>query len=256
MKTTQALILLKNSEIPREIFLEGEIYLRLNDPRRAINSFERLINEAPDWKDKVLKKLDIAGEKAMRSGMDYTAVMIYRKIKEFNPDYQLGEKNFLLGDWYFDLRNYEKSIEYYEKGLSVDSLNKEARFKLAQCYLHRDNLISAYEVLKRGIELGDYWRFKYWLGKTSYRLAEKRFSSGNYTSTELYLGEIISLGIPKVLVDDAYFLLGEIRLSQERYSEAKSCYRKVLQINKFAKPKIVRDARERLEIVKNMEEKN
>jgi tetratricopeptide (TPR) repeat protein len=254
LRPTRALILLENSTIPKEIYLQGEIYLNLNDPRRALKSFERLIDTDPRWKTKVLKKLLQAGNEAANKGKDFMAVMIYSKILEFEGDLDLQEKNILMGNWFFDSRDYEESIDYYIKGIKYAPQNEDLRLKLARCYINTDDLVSAYDVLKEATKDLPSWRLRYWLGKTSFELAEKRIKEGNYDSAELYLKELISLGMPKVLIDDAYFLLGDIKLSQEKYEEAASYYNKVLDLNKFAKPKIRREAEEALEIIKNMED--
>ena len=254
LRPTRALILLENSEIPKEIYLQGEIYLNLNDPRRALKSFDKLIEMDPRWKTKTLKKLLEAGNNAAEKGQDFTAVMIYSKILEFEPDFEMGEKNILMGNWFFDSRDYKESIDYYIEGMKYRPSNSELRLKLAQCYINTDDLISAYDVLKEATKELSNWRLRYWLGKTSFKLAEKRIKEGNYDSAELYLKELITLGMPKVLIDDAYFLLGDIKLSQEQYEEANKYYNKVLELNKFAKPKIRREAEEAIEIIKNMEE--
>lgn len=255
LRPTRALILLENSIIPKEIYLQGEIYLNLNDPRRALKSFERLIDTDPRWKTKVLKKLLQAGNEASKKGKDFTAVKIYSKILEFEGEFDLQEKNMLMGDWFFDSRDYEQSIDYYIKGIKHHTRDEDLRLRLAQCYINTNDLVSAYDVLKEATkELSRSWRLRYWLGKTSFKLAEKRIREGNYDSAELYLKELISLGMPKVLIDDAYFLLGDIKLSQENYTDAADYYNKVLDLNKFAKPKIRREAEEALEIIKNMED--
>ena len=254
LRPTRALILLENSNIPKEIYLQGEIYINLNDPRRALKSFERLINTDPRWKTKVLKTLLQAGNEASEKGKDFMAVMIYSKILEFEPEFDLQEKNILMGNWFFDSRDYEQSIDYYIKGLKYDTRNEDLRLKLAQCYINTKDLVSAYDVLKEAIKELPSWRLRYWLGKTSFNLAEQRIKEGNYDSAELYLKELISLGMPKVLIDDAYFLMGDIKLSQEKYADAANYYNKVLDLNKFAKPKIRREAEEALEIIKNMED--
>jgi len=254
LRPTRALILLENSQNPKEIYLQGEIYLNLNDPRRALKSFDRLIDTDPRWKAKTLKKLLQAGNEAAEKGKDFTAVTIYLKILEFEPDFDMEEKNILMGNWFFDSRDYEQSIDYYIKGMKYKSLDSDLRLKLAQCYINTDDLVSAYDVLKEATKELSSWRLRYWLGKTSFKLAEKRIKEGNYDSAELYLKELITLGMPKVLIDDAYFLLGDIKLSQEEYTDAAGYYNKVLELNKFAKPKIRREAEEALEIIKNMED--
>jgi tetratricopeptide (TPR) repeat protein len=254
LRPTRALILLENSNIPKEIYLQGEIYLNLNDPRRALKSFERLTYTDPRWKTKVLKKLLQAGNEASKKGKDFMAVMIYSKILEFEPEFDLQEKNILMGNWFFDSRDYEKSIDYYIQGLKYSTEDEEVRLKLAQCYINTDDLISAYDVLKESTKEIPSWRLRYWLGKTSFKLAEKRIKEGNYDAAELYLKELIALGMPKVLIDDAHFILGDIKLSQEKYREAAHYYNKVLDLNKFAKPKIRREAEEALKIIKNMED--
>jgi len=254
LRPTRALILLENSQNPKEIYLQGEIYLNLNDPRRALKSFDRLIDTDPRWKAKTLKKLLQAGNEAAEKGKDFTAVTIYLKILEFEPDFDMEEKNILMGNWFFDSRDYQQSIDYYIKGMKYKSLDSDLRLKLAQCYINTDDLVSAYDVLKEATKELSSWRLRYWLGKTSFKLAEKRIKEGNYDSAELYLKELITLGMPKVLIDDAYFLLGDIKLSQEEYTDAAGYYNKVLELNKFAKPKIRREAEEALEIIKNMED--
>jgi len=254
LRPTRALILLENSNIPKEIYLQGEIYLNLNDPRRALKSFEKLINIDPRWKTKVLKILLKAGNEASKKRKDFMTVMIYSKILEFEPEFDLQEKNILMGNWFFDSRDYEKSIDYYIKGLEYSTRDEELRLKLAQCYINTDDLISAYDILKESTKELPSWRLRYWLGKTSFKLAEKRIKEGNYDSAELYLKELIALGMPKVLIDDAHFILGDIKLSQEKYEEAAHHYNKVLDLNKFAKPKIRREAEEALKIIKNMED--
>jgi len=254
LRPTRALILLENSNIPREIYLQGKIYLNLNDTRRALKSFEKLIDKDPRWKTRVLKELLEAGEEATTKRKDFMAVMIYSKILEFEPEFELKAKNILMGNWFFDSREYEKSINYYIKGLEYDPHNEDLRLKLAQCYINTDDLVSAYDVLKESTKELSSWRLRYWLGKTSFNLAEKRIKEGNYDSAELYLKELISLGMPKVLIDDGHFLLGDIKLSQEKYEEAANHYNKVLDLNRFAKPKIRREAEEALEIIKHMED--
>lgn len=254
LRPTRALILLENSNIAKEIYLQGEIYLNLNDPRRALKSFDKLINTDPRWKAKTLKKLLQAGNEAAEKGKDFTAVTIYLKILEFEPDFDMEEKNILMGNWFFDSRDYEQSIDYYIKGMKYKSSDSDLRLKLAQCYINTDDLVSAYNVLKEATKELSSWRLRYWLGKTSFKLAEKRIKEGNYDSAELYLKELITLGMPKVLIDDTYFLLGDIKLSQEEYTDAAGYYNKVLELNKFAKPKIRREAEEALEIIKNMED--
>jgi tetratricopeptide (TPR) repeat protein len=261
LRPTRALILLENSNIPKEIYLQAEIYLNLNDPRRALKSFDRLLEVDPKWKAKVLKRLLQEGNTASKKRKDFTAAMIYSKILEFEPDFDLREKNILMGNWFFDSRDYEKSIDFYIKGIQYEPRDANLRLKLAQCYININDLVSAYDVLNEATkELSDWrltsnWRLTYWLGKISFKLAEQRLKEGNYDSAELYLNELISLGTPKVLIDDAYFLKGDIKLSQEKYEEAVDCYNKVLELNKFAKPKIRREAEEALQIIKNMEEK-
>ncbi|MBN1695667.1 tetratricopeptide repeat protein [candidate division WOR-3 bacterium] len=254
LRPTRALILLENSTIPKEIYLQGEIYLNLNDPRRALKSFERLIDTDPRWKTKVLKKLLQAGNESSKKGKDFMAVMIYSKILEFEGEFDLQEKNILMGNWFFDSGDYEQSIDYYIKGINYEPRNEDLRLKLARCYINTNDLVSAYDVLKEAIKDLPGWRLRYWLGKTAFDLAEKRIKEGNYDSAELYLKELISLGMPKVLIDDAYFLMGDIKLSREEYTDAANYYNKVLDLNKFAKPKIRREAEEALEIIKNMED--
>ncbi|MEA1996670.1 MAG: tetratricopeptide repeat protein, partial [Gemmatimonadota bacterium] len=85
-------------------------------------------------------------------------------------------------------------------------------------------------------------------GLCCYPLAQKLFEDGEIEQAFYYLDEVISAGQPQHLVDDAYFLRGEILLSQNFPDEAKEAFSQVVKLNRvYWKEKIAEQARKRIQ---------
>ena len=106
--------------------------------------------------------------------------------------------------------------------------------------------------MKNGEAINPNWELKYELGKVSFHLGKKLFKEGNYVMAEKFLKETISIGLPEVLIDDAYFLLGDIAFSKNDTKQAEIYYRKVIEMNRFSSNAIVRKAQKRIELCNRM----
>jgi len=65
---------------------------------------------------------------------------------------ELSLEYYNLGNAYYDLQDYDKSILYYRKAISIDGENKKARYNLAMAYIASGRAADAQGVLEQLIE--------------------------------------------------------------------------------------------------------
>jgi len=61
---------------------------------------------------------------------------------------ELSLEYYNLGNAYYDLADYDKSILYYQKAISIDSDNRKAHFNLAMAYIADGRAVEAQAVLE------------------------------------------------------------------------------------------------------------
>jgi len=85
-------------------------------------------------------------------------------------------------------------------------------------------------------------------GSCSFPLAQRMREDSDLEQAFFYLDQIIASGEPQHLVDDAWYLRGEILLDDNRPAEAKQAFERVLTLNRYYyKEKIAEQARKQIE---------
>lgn len=252
MEPLKAISLLSSDSSARALLMLAKIHFKIDHPSEGIETVEKLCRLHPEKCKDGLKIVEEYKKKAMKSGRRYAAVQCILTLKKLDPDYKGEEDLKYLGDYYYDREDYEDAVQYYEEWLLTDSTDIDTRLKLARAFQKLGNLENAYSVLKNGEKINGGWEVRYELGKVSFLLGKKFFKEGNYVMAEEFLKETIRIGLPEVLIDDAYFLLGDIAFSKNDSRQAEIYYRKVIDLNRFSSNAIVRKAQKRIELCNRM----
>ena len=234
----------------------GKLYVMKGDFFQAKKYFDRYFSahdSEPDA-DVLLDYLQIAAERG-RAGDTTTMVRALEEILQIDPYYSLGRYYFDLGEFYYDHADYRKSIAYYLHGMPLHGeLNNKAQhlFYLAESYEKLEDYFYAFLYFDQFVILyPDHLQVeqaRWHRGSSCYPLAQEMFEQGDIEQSFYYLDQIISSGQPQHLVDDAYFLKGEILRADKRLEEAKQAFRQVLKLNRYYwKEKIAEQARMRIE---------
>ncbi|MBW7997731.1 MAG: tetratricopeptide repeat protein [Candidatus Glassbacteria bacterium] len=234
----------------------GKVYVMQGDFFQAKNYFDRYFSTRDSVPDEgvLLDYFQIAVERG-RSGDTTTMVHALEEILAINPSFSLGAFYFVLGDYYFEQSDYHRAIAYYLRGLPLDT-EQERRagcmYNLAAGYEKLEDYFNAFLYYDQFLTLypdrPESEQASWHRSSCSYPLALQMREEGDLEQAFYYLNLIISGGQPQHLVDDAWYLRGEILLQDNRPAEAKQAFERVLKLNRYYyKEKIAEQARKRIE---------
>ncbi len=234
----------------------GKVYVMQGDFFQAKSYFDRYFSARDSVPDEgvLLDYLQIAVERG-RSGDTTTMVNALEEILAIDPSFSLGSYYFVLGDYYFALPDYRRAIAFYIRGLPLAQDEQRAgdcMFNLAESYEKLEDFFNAYLYYDQFVNLypgqARAEQALWHRGSCGYPLAVRMREEGDLEQAFFYLEQIISSKQPQHLVDDAWYLRGEILLDDKRPAEARQAFERVLKLNRYYyKKKIAEQARKRIE---------
>ncbi len=247
----------KNSGASADLLRKiGKVYVMQDDFFQAKSYFDRYFSARDSVPDEgvLLDYLQIAVERG-RSGDTTTMVNALEEILAIDPSFSLGSYYFVLGNYYFALPDYPQAIAFYLRGLPVaedEQRVANCMFNLAESYEKLNDFFNAYLYYDQFINLfpeqASAEQARWHRGSSCYPLAVQMRQEGDLEQAFFYLEQIISSKQPQHLVDDAWFLRGELLLDDKRPSEAKQAFERVLKLNRYYyREKIAEQARKRIE---------
>ncbi len=144
----------ENANQPEALLGKAEAYFKLGEVDRAISIYEELIHYRKAtviWKrskERFLKLTYKYARSLSRNGEYERANRYFLKIVQLFPDTTLAENSlFWIGENYYDLKLYNKAIEFYEKvkANNIYSRDDVATFKIGICYFEQKDFVKALE---------------------------------------------------------------------------------------------------------------
>ena len=243
----------RNAKDPEIQYLLGYCYLKKNEFGEALIYFEKSLKINEVYKDSIILIYNNLAKNALKISEPERALFFYEEIAKLVPAYEQASNLSLIGDLHFESGNYPASIQAYIKALAIDSTSKQSRRirqRLVQALFECNRLYEAldiaqvqYENLKTAANLLQ-------LNEIRFTLGNALFNEGLLDSAEVFFELIISIQEPKSLLDDTYFLIGEIYLKRNNLDKALEAYKKVLRLNPYEKGEVVKKAKERIKEIK------
>lgn len=243
----------KNAEIQ---YLLGYCYLKKNEFDEAALYFEQSLKLNDVYKDSILALYSGLARNALRIDEPERALYLYQEVARLIPEYDQADNLFLVGDLHFEKGNYPAAVEAYTRALHTDSTSQRAREikpRLVTALKESNRLGLAlslaeaeYEKLKTAANL---WQ----LSNVRFTIGTKLFDEGMLDSAKIFFDHIIASQEPKSLLDDAYFYVGEIYFMKDNFPAALEAYKKVLRLNPYEKGEIVKNAKARIEEIKDIQ---
>jgi tetratricopeptide (TPR) repeat protein len=247
------IISFRNAQDPEIQYLLGYCYLKKNEFGEAQTYFEKSLLIDEIYKDSIINIYNNLAKNALKINEPQRALFFYEEIAKLVPAYEQAGNLFLIGDLNFESGNYPAAIEAYMKALAIDSMPKQIRQvkqRLVQALFESNRLYEAldlaqqkYEDLKTAANLLQ-------LNEIRFALGNELFNDGALDSAEAFFELIISIQEPKSLLDDTYYMIGEIYLKRNNLEKALEAYKKVLRLNPYEKGEVVKKAKERIKEIK------
>jgi len=212
--------------------------------------FYRAIKVRPEYEESVALRYTKRALEYHRVDENGLAIRCFEKAIALKPD--LGDNLFVLGDIYFGQGEYALAAETYTNGLTSaqDSLSRAKAYEgLVKSYLQLANWAKAKEAAEKGI-MERHYNVSILLGEVDYNYAKAYYQTGNLDSAQVLVEQTVEIGRPSYLLDDAYYLLGEILFQKGEFDKAKTAYESALRADPYLRGGLVRRAEERLKMIK------
>lgn len=230
-------------------------YLGRNQFPEAAYRFGIVTSLNPAYRDSVSAHYRRKAQNLARIQDRMRALYCLSQAQALTPD--LGEDFFLLADLYQQNGEYGLAAASYEQGLLAapgSRSRRDAYEDLINCYRQLGDLRQALATAQRA--LGErFYDLSILYGEIAYAAAQEFFRQGELDSAQAALQRTLEVQRPTMLLDDAYFLLGEVRFQQGDYAAAETAYGNVKRVDPYERSPLIRRAEERLAVIARMKTK-
>ena len=176
------------------------------------------------------------------------AIMAYTSLLELESEYNIGNGFYILGYHYVETNDLAKAMLFFEKAvehITDKRLLTKSKIELIDIYEVVGQYREAIEISLEDPSTDIVFR----RGKLSYLYARSLFSKKEFDSALTYCESIIVINSPRSLIDDTYFLMGEIFSANNNYKQAVKCYKEVVKMDKFGNNELAALARKKIEVM-------
>jgi tetratricopeptide (TPR) repeat protein len=245
-------VALRDSDTPRPELLWklGLLSLDAKNLTEGRAQFARLVERDPKSRTRVADAYLLFATRWFKAGDPFSAIQAIEAARATDPDRNLGPYDYEVGDYYFELPDYERAVESYLLALALaPGLDPEAPYRLG---LAQERLGRWPEAVKHFREYaaahpeGGARDLRYHLGESAFRSAEAAFLGHRYGDAADYLRSVLETGEPESRLDDAYYLLGELRYRGGDAAGAAAAFEKVLELSPSSSSRLYGEAERRL----------
>ena len=215
------------SDSPIAFYSLGQVYLKTNDYKRAVENFNKAMNMNPYDSEKYSKSISSISQRLAKNGdgkfrvKEYEeALGLYLEAIEYAPAFVAVL--YRITNVYQQMRDYENAKIYADKTLSYDPAHYKSMKTLGDLYYKLGDLNNSITFYRQSISTNaQYYKAYYSLSKV---LNEK----GDISDAIDNLKIALSIN-PKY--DKAYILLGVIYSDNSKYEDAIYNFNRAVDIN-------------------------
>lgn len=230
----------------------GMACIQQNDLKNANIAFTKCLDLNPEYKVAVLNGLQniVATNHEKKPAL---AIMSLIRIFELDSTLDVGADGYLAGGHYFAQKQYEKTILYLKPALQAmpdDRRAALARFQVAQAYQALNDDINAFQtyltIESEALDRRTRDEFTLQFGQLCFDFATKLAADKNYPIARGVLTQLILLQQPATLLDDAYYLQGEILFNLGQPALAMPSFQKVIDLDPYQRTRLAISAKEKI----------
>lgn len=236
---------------------EPEVVLRLaharalqGDVEGSLRWYARLLEADSSFRYQAAADLVQAARQALERGGSERLARTLRPVLDLGVDLVPGDLRTIVALHYAERGEFEEalpillSLEHGE-----DPPPPDVTFWTARAYEELGSCEQAVDHFRRFLDESDgdgsrresaRWHF----GRCLFEVAEARWRDGDVDATLERLATLTRLGVPRTILDRAYFLQGEALLARDRPQEALEAFQQVLRLNPARSGPLTRDAEE------------
>lgn len=240
------------------LYLIGSCYSKLGDLNRTHEFFTRAIQIDAKWAPSVIPHYAELVERFRARNDKPRLIQVLSWLLEIDPGYDLEDNYYILGDYYYQQRDYENALTVYQQALfkmPEDAREKLARRRIIECEVELGDYAAAVAACDRYFERYSDLSYKeiekvQWIqGQAAYYLAKDYLDQKLYDEAIEAAHRTIRLNKPQNLIDDAYLLLGQAYEAQNEVDKAREACENAIKANGDPSSTLAHQARRCLELL-------
>jgi tetratricopeptide (TPR) repeat protein len=237
---------------------EPEILLRLGDAygergevEAALRYVRRLLAVDSTYRYQAAAVLSEAARVALEKGAPDNMARALGPVEAMGIGLMPPDLRLALARHYAGLADYGRALPMYLGAFEGEEVPADVQLEIARTFQELGGCREALEYfesyLARGGPAGsDRSGVRWQYGNCLFEVAQEERREGRDGSAEEHLDDLIDQGVPRTLLDRAYFERGELRLSRGAYGEAEADFLAVLDLNPARSGPLVAMAEERI----------
>jgi len=231
----------------------GHAYASRGDVDEALEYYRPLAEEKPELRHQIAADLIALSMAARERGAAENMSRSLQPLLDWGLGYVPTDLLLSLARHYGRDGDYPRSLGLYLAVLADEDEGREPSvlYEVGRAYEELGGCERALpyfgryvEEAARGAPERDAARWHY--GNCLFVSADEERAAGRPSAALGKLDEMVSLGVPRTLLDDAHFMRGEMLLSLGNTESALGAYQRVLDLNPSRTGAIVRRAEERI----------
>ena len=229
----------------------GLLDLDARNVTRARTELTALVERDPDSRERVVRAYLLFAARWFQAGDPFHATQALEAARALDPELVLGPFHYAVADHYFEQLDDERAAEHYLLGLATaPGMDPEAAYRLALVFerLGRWERAAAYHrrYAETGGDRAAGREARYHLGEAAFRAGREHFLAHRYAAAAAELETVLRLGLPEPRLDDAWYLVGEIRYRSGELAGAAAAFERVLELAPSSSSRVYGEAERRL----------
>jgi tetratricopeptide (TPR) repeat protein len=221
---------------------------------RARQFYDQLLSEDPEYADQAVYDYVLLAQRARARNDRFGMANAVDAALALRPGVPLGGTTAAaLARYYAQTGDAPRAVDFFERALAEappDSV-PALLFEIGSVHESRGNCVEAigvFNAYRTRAPNGPRAEEARWhVGNCSFALARAAQTDDQASEALRHYGTVIRLGVPRNLVDQAWFETGEILLAQGRGDEALEAYYRVLERNPARRNQLTERAQRRID---------
>lgn len=223
---------------------------------RAREAYQTLLADDPSHIDQAVFDYILLAEQARARDDGYGVARAAEAALELRPALDLTGLTDALAEYYEQTASADQAIAWYERALATAPPDSAPAllFRLGRILAERDDCTRALPYLRAylgrapsGPRASDA---RWHIGNCAYAAARAAHQQGDPDRALRQIQTVIELGVPQNVLDEAWFMRGEILYALGRNDEAMAAYQRVLDLNPTRSGQLVDRAQRQLDIIR------
>lgn len=228
-------------------------YIETDQFERGRELYDSLLARSPVYADQAAFDYVSVARRAFDRSDRYGLAAAVEAALALRPGLPVDEFALPLARYYATTADDDRALDFYERALAAAPPDSMASilFEIAELQEGRGNceealsFFRAFREREKAGERADQARWR--MGRCSFELAREARAEDRLDTALGRVDEVLELGVPQNLLDDAWFERGEILLALGRRDDALFAFLMVLELNPTGTGQIVDRARRRID---------